>query len=194
MKKSALILLFLIITICSIKAFACVGRTITISSLKSHNEQILAQMLSVIINERTGTTVRVEYFDTQQELYDALKTGKVSILIENTDRALQMLQKTKDKNDRNNYLEVKKTYKQKFDFVLLDAFGQAPTDSENKQYFYFPVVTSEILIDYPALPRVVNKLAGILEDKSYGALIGFVESGDKPKSAAKDFLKKKKLI
>jgi len=194
MKKSALIFSIVIIAAFSIKAFACVGRTLTIGSLQSENEKILSQMLSVIINERTGTTVNVEYFDTQQELYEAMKAGKVSILIENTDRALQLLGQAKDKNAQSSYQAVKDAYKEKFDFVLLDAFGESPADSENKQYLYFPVIPGEILIDYPALPRVVNKLGGVLEDKAYGKLKGTVDAGDKPKSAAKDFLKKKRLI
>jgi glycine betaine/choline ABC-type transport system substrate-binding protein len=47
---------------------------------------------------------------------------------------------------------------------------------------------------YPALPKLLNKLSGALANDTYTKLLKTVESGDKTKKVAKDFLKGKKLI
>jgi glycine betaine/choline ABC-type transport system substrate-binding protein len=52
----------------------------------------------------------------------------------------------------------------------------------------------EILNNFPALPRLFNKLGSRINDAAYTKLILSVESGGEPKSVAKEFLKSKKLI
>ncbi|OGR01251.1 MAG: hypothetical protein A2511_15120 [Deltaproteobacteria bacterium RIFOXYD12_FULL_50_9] len=174
--------------------YACVGRILTIGALSSTNEQLLAEMLATLINERTGTTVNIKYFENQSELYSAVKNGTVSILIENTERAAALLGKTKPADNKEAYALVREGYKKSLDLVLLDAFGVTPDEGGKGQLYYVPIITTEVLTDYPALPRVINKLGGVTDEKSYLKLFEAVKSGDKVKRVAKDYLKQRRLI
>lgn len=173
---------------------ACVGRILTIGSLSSANEQLIAEMLATIINERTGTTVNVKYFDNQNELYSAVKNGTISILIDNTDRAFSLLGKPKPADNKEAYTQAKEGYKKTLDLVVLDAFGSMPEESGKEQRYYVPIITTEVLTDYPALPRVINKLGSVTDEKAFIKLLDSVKNGDKAKRVAKDYLKQRRLI
>ena len=45
-------------------ATACVGKTVVIGSKGSVQQDVLAQMLAILISERTGTTAKVVRFDS----------------------------------------------------------------------------------------------------------------------------------
>lgn len=194
MKKVILLALTVLVMLFGTNSFACVGKTLIIGSLTSPNEKLLAQMMAVIINERTGTTVNVEYFDSQKDLYEAIKNKKVNILSENTGRALQVLGMDPAGDADSIYSSVKKEYKEQLQLVMLKPFGQSPDSTGENRFMDVPIVDAAILIDYPALPRVLNKLAGITQKKNYSKLLASVESGDKPNQVARDFLKKKRFI
>lgn len=194
MKKIILLVLAAFFMLFGANSFACVGKTLIIGSLTTPNEKLLAQMMAVIINERTGTTVNVEYYDSQKELYEAVKKKEVNILSENTGRATQLLGVDVSGDADSIYSAVKKEYKDQLQLVMLKPFGMSPANSGNEAYMDVPVIDSSILIDYPALPRVLNKLAGIIQKKNYSKLLASVESGDKPNQVARDFLKKKRFI
>jgi osmoprotectant transport system substrate-binding protein len=56
-----------------------------------------------------------------------------------------------------------------------------------------PVVRKDTLKKFPALSRLVNKLAGVIDDAAMAELIR--ESSGKPaRAVTKTFLKKRKLI
>ncbi len=194
MKKVILLVLAAVFVLFGVNSFACVGKTLIIGSLTTPNEKLLAQMMAVIINERTGTTVNVEYFESQKELYEAIKKKEVNILSENTGRAVQILSMDVSGDADSIYSAVKKEYKDQLQLVMLKPFGQSPDVAGENQFMDVPIVDSGILIDYPALPRVLNKLAGITQKKNYSKLVASVESGDKPNQVARDFLKKKRFI
>ncbi len=194
MKKIILFALAALVVLSGTGSFACVGKTLVIGSLTSPNDRLLAQMMAVIINERTGTTVNVEYYDSQDKLYEAVKKKEVNILSENTGRAVRFLGLEVSGAADSIYATVKKEYKQQLKLVMLKPFGTSPVTSGNEAYQDVPVIDADILVDYPALPRVLNKLAGIMQKRNYAKLIASVESGDKPNQVARDFLKKKRLI
>ncbi|MDW7774487.1 MAG: glycine betaine ABC transporter substrate-binding protein [Desulfobulbaceae bacterium] len=173
-----------------VNSFACVGKTLVIGALDAPNERLLAQMMAVIITERTGTTVNVVHFDDQQKLYEAVAREEVNLLTENTSRALQMLGREAGSDADNDYSLVKEEFESRYQLILLKPFGKSPalTDMD------VPIVAASILIEYPALPRVLNKLAGITREKNYADVLASVASGSKPNQAARDFLKKKRFI
>ncbi|MBU0730545.1 MAG: hypothetical protein KKE17_00535 [Proteobacteria bacterium] len=173
---------------------ACVGRILTIGTMNANQEKLLAEMMAVIINERTGTTVTISYFNNKEELYAAVKKGEVSILIENTDRAMEVLSKKVTGSNSEIYKSVKEDYRKNLDLVMLDPLGITPSSTKDGDLFYVPIITTEVLTDYPALPRVINKLSGVSEDKTFGKMLSAIDSGKKPRGVAKDYLKKKKLI
>jgi len=194
MKKAGVFIVAAFLVCLSATSFACVGKTLIIGTLKTPIESLEAQLMAVIINERTGTTVNVEYFDTEEQLLAAVKKREVNIYTDNTGRALQQLGMTLDGDAETIYTEVKEAFRKQFHLVMLNPFGKTSDDDANNAYIDVPVVAEGILIDFPALPRVINKLASIAEDKNYPKLIASVESGDKPNQVARDFLKKKRFI
>jgi len=194
MKKIVFLILTAFLVLLSANSFACVGKTLVIGAVNSPNDRLLAQMMAVIITERTGTTVNVEYFDDHAQLFEAVKKREINIFTENTGRALQLIEKDAGSDGDLNYSTVKEEFKSQYHLVLLKPFGTLQTDAGDKSFVDVPVIASGILIDYPALPRVLNKLKGISQDKNYVKLLAAVESGDKPNQVARDYLKKKRFI
>ena len=78
--------------------------------------------------------------------------------------------------------------------VWLKPFGFTHCNGEASPSYTSAVLRVEVINNFPALPRVIGKLANVLNDDMYAKLIKSVESGEKPKKAARDFLISKKLI
>lgn len=165
-------------------SMACVGKTIHVG-ISNVNEKLMAEMASLMITERTGSSVKIEVYKDSKSLYDAVKQGKVNIIMENTDRALDVLGKSKSAGSMG-VDSIKSEYRKNFNLTWLNAFGAGPQ--------YAPVLTADTLSNYPALPKLLNKLAGALANDTYSKLLKSVGSEDKAKKVAKDFLKGKKLI
>jgi osmoprotectant transport system substrate-binding protein len=194
MKKLGILLSTFLLVCLAANAFACVGKTLIIGTLNTPNETLLAQMMAVIITERTGTTVNVEFFDNQEQLQEAVKKRDVNIYTENTGRALKQLGMKEEGDAQAVYETVKDAYRNQLHLVMLQPFGELQGSGDDKSSFYVPVVAEGILVDYPALPRVINKLAAVTEDKKFIKVLAGVESGDKPKQVARDFLNKNRFI
>jgi glycine betaine/choline ABC-type transport system substrate-binding protein len=158
---------------------ACVGRTVHLGIANANNERLLAEMASLLIVERTGTTVQIDTYKDSAELYNAIRQGQVNVFFENPTRAAEMI-RTKD----SSYDQIKSAYRTKLNLTWLDI---GPTK-------YAPVMTTETLVTFPALPKLLNKLSRSLESDTYTRLVKSVESGDKAKKVAKDYLKSKKMI
>jgi glycine betaine/choline ABC-type transport system substrate-binding protein len=169
---------------------ACVGKTLHIGIIDSPNEQLLAELASQLITERTGTTVKVETFKGQQELYNSVKKGQIGLLIENTDRGMDMIGKPRGASGKAAFETVKAEYRKSLNLIWLEPFG---TVQGGGAQMYAPVISSEILGNLPALPKLLQKLSGITSDSGYQRLLK-AKGTDKPKKIAKDFLKSKKLI
>ena len=75
--STTITLLFVILW--TANSFACVGRTLYVGSLDTTEDRVLAQMLVLLINERTGTTVKIRYFDDTEALYSALKENDIGV-------------------------------------------------------------------------------------------------------------------
>jgi glycine betaine/choline ABC-type transport system substrate-binding protein len=182
MKK--IILLFVVASMLTASnlSFACVGRTVHIGIANPANERLLAELASLIIVERTGTTVQVDVYKNSTELYNAVKQGNVNVLFENTSHAAEIVGKPKDAT----YDQLKSEYRTKLSLTWLELTGGSVK--------YAPILTAETLATYPALPKLLNKLSMALSNDTYAKLQKSVESADKAKKVAKDFLKGKKLI
>lgn len=167
-------------------ADACVGRILNIGAPDSVNDHLLAEMVSLLINERTGTTVKIVVYKDSKELYNAVKQGRISLFIENTDRAMEVLGRPKERDAKTAHELIKSEYRKNLSLVWLEPFGGSP--------LYSPVLTVETLANYPALPKLLNKLAAVLTNEACARLFESAKSTDKPKKIAKDFLKAKKLI
>lgn len=165
---------------------ACVGKVLYIGITNNPQERLLAEVASVLINERTGTTVKVQSFRTSNELYGAMKQGQVSLMIESTDHALERLHKPREANPKTALELVKAEYKKSLNLVWFEQFGGSRR--------FAPVASAEALNNYPALPKLINKLAGVLNDDSFARLAKATDSDEKLKKATREFLKSRKLI
>ncbi len=181
-------------TLFAVRTDACVGKILSIGIMNSVDENILAELVSVLINERTGTTVNIKVYGDPKEIYDAVKKDEIGIVIENTERALKILNISGEADKAKAYDVSKEEFRNRFNLIWLKPFGMVNGEDGGEQYYYAPVITEHVLINFPALPRLINKLLDITADKNYRELIKSVRSGEKAGKAAKGFLKKKKLV
>ena len=173
-------------------ADACVGKVLRIGTVGSPDGVLLSEMLAIMINERTGSTVNVKVFAGTAELYDAVKSQQVDIIIENTTTAMQVLNKHTTAGPNAAYDLVKASYEKEKGLIWLKPLGTL--NGSDGQSIAAPVMTVETLTNFPALPKVINKLAGVLTDETYARMTRSVSSGEKPKTVAREVLKSKKLI
>lgn len=192
MKKFVSVLVMLIIFAAG--ADACVLKTLHLGVLNSTEGQVLSEVLAALINERTGTNVTIQFYENSQELYDAMEIKQLDIIVEDTDKAMQLLNKPADADLKAGYDTVKLTYANEKGLIWLKPFGFLHGSEGKGQSYTAPVIRFEVLNNFPGLPRVLDKLAGTINDETYTRLLKAVESGGKPKKVAKDFLKSKKLI
>ena len=192
MKKTLLIVA--IVLIITPAADACVGKLLTIGVTDCPEGQVLGEIVSMLIKERTGTTVQVRLFASAQELYEAVKVKQVDISIENTTRALHVLNRPPETDPNKAYEVVKATYEKERGLIWLKPFRFRSASGGSGPSYTATVLRLDIINNFPALPRVVGKLGPVLDDGAYTRLVTSVEAGGAPKAVARDFLRSKKLI
>ena len=192
--KLIIILFAAIFSFFSFQGNACVGRILNIGIVDSVNEHILAELISVLIDERTGTTVNVMIFNDPEEIYEAVKNDEIGVVIENTDHALTMLNMQGSGDMKKDYDIYKKEFRERLNLVWLKPLGYLPEEKGEGLHYYSALITEDVLINFPALPRVINKLKGISDDKDFGKLVESVKGNSGIRKAVRDYLKRKKLI
>lgn len=194
MIKKLFILCYAMLLLCPPLADACVGKVLRIGAVSSADGQLLSEMLAIMINERTGSTVNIKLYKDSAELYEAVKAQEVDILIENTTRAMHILNKPANANLNKAYETVKASYENEKGLIWLKPFGILNGNEGEGRSYAAPVLKVETVTNFPALPRVIDKLANILNDEVYAKMVYSVNAGEKPKSVVRDLLKSKKLI
>jgi glycine betaine/choline ABC-type transport system substrate-binding protein len=196
LKRVISLFLFCLFLMHATTGTACVGRILYLGALDSNGDKLMSEMLALLINERTGTTIQIRSFATRDQLYQALKSTKeeerVDIIVEDTVQAMSIAKQAANSSPDQDFLAVKAFYEKELDVVWLNPFGY--TETTGQPSISAPLVRRDVLTNFPLLPRVLNKLAGAINDKVYQDLIKALDSGEKPKNAAKDFLKKQKFI
>jgi glycine betaine/choline ABC-type transport system substrate-binding protein len=183
-KRFSLLVVVLLLSMVQISS-ACVGRTLHIGVPNSTNDKLLAEIVSLLISERTGSAVAIQVYKESKDIYSAAKKGDVNIILENTSRAMEIIGKPKESYSKAMLETIKSGYKKNFNMIWLEPFS-----AQN----YAPVLTSDTLANYPALPKLLNKLAGVLNSENYARLVKSSGPDDRLKKIARDFLKSKKLI
>ena len=158
----------------------------------------MAELLVLLINERTGTNVKIRYFDDNTKLYQALKSHdeetRIDIIIENTADAMAFMQKERIKDLDQEYLAVKKLYEKELDVIWLKPFGFKNIKGSSNPSVSASLIRNDVLTNYPLLPRILNKLSGAIDEKTFAEMIDKVRSGSKARNVVKDFLRAKKFI
>ncbi len=175
---------------------ACVGRFLYVGALDNSQDRVMSELLVTLINERTGTNVQIRYFKNEVELYEAMKSTiegeRVDIIVEDTGDALAILKKERQDDPNQEYTTVKDLYDRELDIIWLNPFGFSKNSVSPS--VSAPLLRRDVLTNFPLLPRILNKLAGVIDNNAYLDITAKVTSGDKPKNVAKDFLRVRKLI
>ncbi len=177
---------------------SCVGRILYIGALEENSDKILGELLVILINERTGTNVKLRLFKDNDSLYEAFKSTdektKVDIIVENTADAAEFLKRTPSSDVNTEFAEIKDLYEKNHDIIWLNPFGFKNAEGKFDNALSSALIRRDILTNFPLLPRVINKLAGAIDDTAYSEMFAKVNSGDKANNVARDFLRERKLI
>ena len=188
------VLIFTGLTVSS--AQACVGKTLVVGALDNPQQQVLAEMLSVLIGERTGTTVKVVSVAGHAEAHDAMLRAEMDMYVEYTGVGQVVILKEQPIADSDElYKAVKERYNQDLNLVWLKPFGfsderYAP---EGTVAVAAPVVRKDTLKKFPALARLINKLGGSIDDSTMKELETASAAGNS-RDVARKFLKEKRFI
>ena len=177
-------------------ATACVGKTLVVGALETPQQQVLAQLLAILIGERTGTTVKVVPAASHAAAHEALLRADLDMYVEYTGIGqVQLLGGAPIADQGALYKAVKERYNQELNLVWLEPFGfvdprLAPAGTVAEAA---PVVRKDTLKKYPALARLINKLGGVIDQATMQKLEAAAGSGT-AKDVARKFLKDNRLI
>ncbi|MDG5467887.1 glycine betaine ABC transporter substrate-binding protein [Deltaproteobacteria bacterium IMCC39524] len=193
---NALLFVLLITGLTVSSAQACVGKTLVVGALDNPQQRVLAEMLSVLIGERTGTTVKVVSVAGHAEAHDAMIRAEMDMYVEYTGVGQVIILKEQPIADSDElYKAVKERYNQDLNLVWLKPFGfsderYAP---EGTVAVAAPVVRKDTLKKFPALARLINKLGGSIDDPTMKELETASAAGNS-RDVARKFLKEKRFI
>jgi glycine betaine/choline ABC-type transport system substrate-binding protein len=176
---------------------ACVGRKLRIGAVDNRSSRIIAQLYVVLIAERTGTTAQPVFFKNDIQMYQAASKNQVDFLIEDTEQAMAEAgligtQLNQSSDPEKTYLALKGAFEQRLNLIWLQGF---PVRSlKGKNALAAAVIRKGALQNFPALPRVLNMLARVLNAESLDRLASQTSSDTNMKRAAEDFLKQRRLI
>ncbi|TLM65686.1 MAG: hypothetical protein FDZ69_08835 [Deltaproteobacteria bacterium] len=177
-------------------AAACVGKTLLVGALDTPQQQVLANLLAILIGERTGTTVKVVPAASHAAAHEALLKADLDMYVEYTGIGqVQILKAPPIADQAALYKAVKERYNQELNLVWLEPFGftdpkLAPGGTVAEAA---PVVRKDTLKKFPALARLINKLGGAIDAATMQKLEGAAGSGS-ARDVARKFLKDKRLI
>ena len=193
---SGLIFLHLLAT----PLFACKGRVLHLAVGNSPDQLIMAKMLSIMINERTGTTVEIVELGDVKAAHDAVLNGSAEIYINYIGMAEAGTEGVNAIDEpQKAYILASRSYNQKFDMVWLKPFGfqgpltQAAPSEKIDITLAAPITTKDVIKKFPILDRLINKLGGRVDNKVMEELRIKSENQD-VETLVREFLTAKKLI
>ncbi|MFC1779787.1 glycine betaine ABC transporter substrate-binding protein [Thermodesulfobacteriota bacterium] len=193
---NALLVVLIITGLTVPSAQACVGKTLVVGALDNPQQQVLAEMLSVLIGERTGTTVKVVSVAGHAEAHDAMIRAEMDMYVEYTGVGQVVILKGQPIADSDElYKAVKERYNQDLNLVWLKPFGfsDARYAPEGTVAVAAPVVRKDTLKKFPALARLINKLGGSIDDPTMKELETASAAGNS-RDVARKFLKENRFI
>jgi osmoprotectant transport system substrate-binding protein len=200
-KKYFIIILGLILLhLLATPLLACKGRVLNLAVGNSADQAIMAQMLSILINERTGTTVEIVQLEDINAAHEAVLNGLAEIYINYLGMAHSGTEGANALEDpRKAYILASRSYNKKFGMIWLKPFGyqgplpQAAPSEEVDRTLAAPVTTKDVIKKFPILDRLINKLAGQVDNKTLEELREKSENQD-VEITVREFLTSHKLI
>ncbi|MGE5246787.1 MAG: glycine betaine ABC transporter substrate-binding protein [Verrucomicrobiota bacterium] len=179
---------------------ACVGRTLYVGYYDAPEQVMVAQILSVFIDERTGTTVKMTRFATRDEAFEAIRNDKVSLYADYSGIVLARFGgEAPGPDPERNFARLKELLNRKHNVIWLEPFGfdgnvsagaPRPAAAEGTAGL---MLCKDALSKFPALPKLLGKLRGVLDNGTMAGLLREAKESD-PRAVARRFLKSRKLI
>jgi osmoprotectant transport system substrate-binding protein len=189
-------LALLVAVLAPFSAGACVGKTLVIGSTGTLQQEILAQMLSILISERTGTTIKVVAYDSTLAAHEALMKADLDMYVEYTGVGqAEILRGEMVTDPEALYQAVKRGYNRDLNLVWLKPLGfdEPRVVPAGVPAQAAPVVRKDTLKKFPALARLIDKLGGAIDAEAMKKLE--TEAGkENAHEVARRFLKDNRLI
>jgi osmoprotectant transport system substrate-binding protein len=181
---------------------ACVGKTVFLGRMPGREQEVLTEIFTWMVSERTGTTIQIKSLPDSRAMHAALQTADVDLYLEDQSVALRELLGLPVVAGADQRETVRREYEQQFNLVWLEPWGMTGRPSQVAVAgpggpvapgLVAPVIRKDTLKKFPALSRLVNKLAGVVDNATMARLVQ--ESEKRPaREVAKQFLKEKRLI
>ena len=172
---------------------ACVGKTLYLGRLPGMEQEILSEIFVWLVSERTGTSIEVKSFSDTRTTHSALEKAKIDLYLEEPAVAFREILESPVPGGDDARKVVRREYEEKFNLIWLEPWGLQGPDAQGAASRIAPVVRRDTLKKFPALGRLVNKMAGVVDDDAMDRLLA--ESSSRPvREVTKKFLKEKKLI
>ncbi|TRO81274.1 hypothetical protein FL622_10245 [Desulfuromonas acetexigens] len=175
---------------------ACVGKTLVIGAKGTPQQELLAEMLAILIAERTGTSVKVVKFDDTAATHGALLKAELDLYVEYTGVGqLDVLKGEALSDTAALYQAVKERYNQELNLVWLDPLGfeEPRVVPAGVPAQAAPVVRKDTLKKFPALARLINKLGGAISPEAMQGLEARLAQ-EGAREVARSFLKAGRFI
>ncbi len=177
---------------------ACVGRTLVVGYYDAPDQLMMASILAVFIDERTGTTVKLSRFSTREEALEALRKDRVSLYADHASALLASFAGEKPSaDDGKNVARLKEVLGRGHNVVWLEPIGYdrtfAGAGRDGGQGPAGLVACREAIAKFPALPKLLAKLRGAIDNETMASLLRQAKEAD-ARSVARRFLKSRKLI
>lgn len=178
---------------------ACVGRTLYVGYFDAPDQVLVANLLAVFIDERTGTTVVLRKFGSREEAFEAVRRDKVSIYADYSRVILGKFPGERPEADEaKNVARLKDALNRDHNLVWLETFGYDRYFPDRGKTAEAPgqaglMICKDALSKFPALPKLLAKLRGTLDNDTLSVLLREAGSSD-AKAVARRFLKSRKLI
>jgi glycine betaine/choline ABC-type transport system substrate-binding protein len=175
---------------------ACTGKTVTIARTADLQQEILAQMLVILIDARTGTTVDEKVYPTAEEAHAAVVGHEADLGIEYTGIIrVKTLKKEKIEDAAELYIAVKEDYGQDLNLLTLPPLGfnnrtLAPAGEAGQGVI---ILRKDTWTKFPALDKLITKLSGKIDD---AAMQKLEERAGKEelRTVVRDFLRANRLL
>ncbi len=185
---------------------ACVGRTLYVGYYDAPEQVMVAQILSVFIDERTGTTVKTTRFGSRDEAFEAIRNDKVSLYADYSGIVLARFGgEAPGPDPEKNFARLKELLNRMHNVIWLEPFGYdryfAETARNGGNGTKSPgqpgqaglLLCKDALSKFPALPKLLGKLRGVLDNETMAGLLREARESD-ARAVARRFLKSRRLI
>jgi glycine betaine/choline ABC-type transport system substrate-binding protein len=193
--KSIIVACLMIVTI-AVPAIACTGKTVTIARTGDLQQEILAQMLVVLIDARTGTTVEDNIYPSIEEAHAAVVGHEADIGIEYTGIIrVNTLKKAPIEDTDKLYSAVKEEYDKDLNLLTLPPLGftnQILTPKGDAGQAVI-ILRRDTWTKFPALDKLISKLSGKIDNAAMQQLEERAAKEDL-RTVVREFLRANRLL